>query len=100
MDTQKLIQEAKARFKHSEGKIYLQEKWLNRLHFASQGGMWKVDQQFLSFLSCAPASVVMVDTYSNPVLVDTRKLLDEAWNIYNTAMNGWLQEWQNFQNLR
>lgn len=100
MNTQKLIQEAKARFKHHENKLYLQEKYKSKLTFTSQGGMWTVTKDFLAFLSSASHNVIIQDDFGNPVQVDTQQLLEESWAVYNTAMSEWHQEYTALQNLR
>lgn len=100
MDTQKLITEAKARFKHHENKIYLQEKYGNSLTIVSQGGMWTITPEFLGFLASSPETVILKDNYGNPIRVETKKLYSEAVQIYNTTMEAWLQEYNNLKNLR
>ncbi len=94
MNTQRLIQEAKARFKHSESKIYLTEKYQSRLTFAHGGGMWNATTELMSFLSSSPqAEVVLLDNFGNPVLVNTSDLLGEAWTVYNNTMGDWYREY-------
>lgn len=100
MDTQKLIRDAKARFKYHESKIYLQEKYRNRLTFANQGGMWTVTPEFLGFLASAPEETVITDDYGNPIKVKTSILKDESWKLYNTIMGEWHAEYINLANLR
>ena len=51
MDTKTLIAEAKARFIHNSAKHYLAEKYNAKLIVADQGGLWKADQQTITFLS-------------------------------------------------
>lgn len=100
MDTQKLIKEAKARFKHQENKIYLQEKWNSKLVVVSQGGMWAVTQEFLAFLGTAPDNTVVLDYYGNPLKVNTKQLQEEAWTVYNNVMTEWFTEYEELKNLR
>ena len=51
MDTKTLISEAKARFNHNSAKAYLKEKYEAKLLVAEQGGLWKADQQTITFLA-------------------------------------------------
>lgn len=93
MDTNKLIAEAKARFKHYESKLYLEEKYLNRLFIAAQGGMWVVTPELLGFLRTAPHSVILRDSYNNPVQVNSAELLEDAQALYDEVMLAWLTEY-------
>lgn len=100
MNTQKLIQDVKARFKHNESKLYLQEKYRAKLTFTAQNGMWTATPEFLAFLTAAPEQTVIVDNFGNPVKVDTKSLLDRSWEIYTDTMDHWHQEYSNLQNFR
>lgn len=100
MDTATLIQEAKARFKHNESKIYLQDKYKARLTFAFNGGMWTATKDFLAFLNCTDGQIILADNYNNPVKVSAVDLREHAWKIYNDVMEAWLNEYQGLQGLR
>ena len=100
MDTTKLIQEARSRFKHHENKLYLQEKYCSRLTIPNQGGLWNITPEFLAFLSTAPSPAVIKDSYGNPVRVDTAELCKAAWSTYNTVMDEWNSEWLKLQSNR
>lgn len=95
MDTTQLIRDAKARFKFQENKIYLNEKYSNRLTFASQTGMWTATPELINFLYVAKHrqdSIVLKDNFGNPIRVNPSVLEDEAWKIYNHVMDDWLNE--------
>lgn len=100
MDTQKLLKEAKARFKHHENKLYLQEKYKNRLQFASQNGMWTASTNLITFLVNAPETVILVDDFGNPTKVYTQQLREDAWKIYDTTMREWFEEYTALSDLR
>jgi hypothetical protein len=100
VDTKTLITQAKARFKHQEAKLYLKEKYSNRLTLVSQNGLWSVTPEFLATLRSSPETVVLIDQYDNPVKVDTYELLAVAEELYNTVMNSWLQEWSELEKTR
>jgi hypothetical protein len=101
MDTNTLLTDIKARFAHNSAKAYLKEKYEAKLIVADQGGLWKADQQTISFLSCFTVDeVVLMDTFNNPVKVDREKLLSVLINMYDTVMQEWHQEWQELEKKR
>lgn len=100
MDTEKLVKEAKARFKHKEAKVYLTEKYINRLTFAYQGGSWTADMELISFLECFKGSIILIDNYRNPIKVNVTELAAEARRLYTEVMQEWYDEYQELQNLR
>jgi hypothetical protein len=104
MDTKTLLAEARARFNHNSAKAYLSEKFNAKLIVAEQGGLWKADQQTISFLSSMindyDDRVVLMDTFQNPVLVDRSELLSKLKSVYNTVMAEWYNEWKELENKR
>lgn len=101
MDTNSLLTEIKARFNHNSAKDYLKDKYESKLVFADQGGLWKASPEMLSFLRTSTSKeVVLVDTYANPVQVDTSKLLTKANSIYDTVMSEWAKEWKELESKR
>jgi len=104
MDTKTLLAEARARFNHNSAKAYLAEKFNAKLIVAEQGGLWKADQQTISFLSIMISDyddrVVLMDTFQNPVLVDRNELLSKLKSVYNTVMAEWYNEWKELENKR
>ena len=104
MDTKTLITEAKARFAHNSAKDYLQEKYDAKLLVAVQGGLWKADQETISFLTVMindyDDRVVIMDTFQNPVLVDRSELLTKLKDVYNSVMAEWYNEWKELESNR
>lgn len=104
MDTKTLISEAKARFAHNHAKAYLKEKYEAKLLVADQGGLWKADQDTISFLSVMindyDDQVILMDTFQNPVLVDRSQLLSTLKAVYNTVMAEWYNEWKELESKR
>jgi hypothetical protein len=104
MDTKTLITEAKARFAHNSAKDYLQEKYDAKLLVAVQGGLWKADQETISFLTVMindyDDRVVIMDTFQNPVLVDRSELLTKLKDVYNSVMAEWYNEWTDLESKR
>jgi hypothetical protein len=104
MDTKTLIAEAKARFNHNSAKAYLKEKYDAKLLVADQGGLWKADQQTITFLSVMSNDwddgVILMDTFQNPVLVDRSELLSKLKKVYNNVMLEWYNEWKELESKR
>lgn len=104
MDTKTLIGEAKARFNHNSAKAYLKEKYDAKLLVAAQGGLWKANQETISFLTVMindyDDKVVLMDTFQNPVLVDRSELLSKLKEVYNTVMAEWYNEWKELESKR
>ena len=101
MDTKELLKEIKARFNHNLAKDYLKDKYESKLIFADQSGLWKVTPEFLTFLrTSTEESVVLVDTYNNPVVVQRVKLLEKADKWYTDTMTEWANEWKQLEGQR
>lgn len=102
MDTKSLVLAAKARFNHNSAKAYLKEKYDARLLVADQGGLWKADQQTISFLKEWQISdeIVLIDTFDNPVKVDRTSLLLKLQDTYQSVMTEWYNEWKELESKR
>lgn len=102
MDTKTLLADAKARFNHNSAKAYLAEKYNAKLIVAEQNGLWKADAQTISMLSSLSdnESVVLIDTFNNPVKVNRIELLARLKQVYNTTMEQWHTEWQELESKR
>jgi hypothetical protein len=101
MDTKLLIAEAKARFNHNTAKAQLKDKYEAKFNLADQGGLWKADQNTISFLSSFDCqNIVMIDTFDNPVYIDREALLTKLQDTYHAVMAEWLDEWRALENQR
>lgn len=101
MDTNTLLTDIKARFSHNSAKAYLKEKYEAKLIVADQGGLWRADQQTISFLaSLTYINLVMIDTFGNPVEVNRQQLLDVLVSTYIEVMQEWHKEWQELESKR
>jgi len=101
MDTNTLLTDTKARFAHNSAKAYLKEKYESKLIVAAQGGLWKADQQTISFLaSSVRIDLVIIDTFGNPVKINRQQLLDVLEFTYVDVMQEWHQEWQELESKR
>jgi hypothetical protein len=102
MDTTTLIAEAKARFNHNSAKAYLKDKYDSKLIIADQGGLWRADQETISFLSSMKDDnfVIIMDTFDNPVQVNREELLKVLKSTYATVMLTWHKEWKELESKR
>ena len=102
MDTTTLIAEAKARFNHNSAKAYLKDKYDSKLIIADQGGLWRADQETISFLSSMSDDnfVIIMDTFDNPVQVNREELLKVLKDTYTSVMLSWHKEWKELESKR
>ena len=101
MDTKTLIKDAKARFSHNSAKAYLKEKYSSKLVIAEQGGLWRADAQTIGFLnSFSEKTLVVIDTFDNPVKVDRIELLESLTKTYTKIMTEWNSEWKELERKR
>ena len=101
MDTKTLISEAKARFNHNSAKAQLKDKYDSKLIVAEQNGLWKADAQTITLLATLDTkTVVLMDTFNNPVEVDRLKLLGILQTTYALVMQEWHDEWKELESKR
>lgn len=101
MDINKLISETKAKFNYNLAKTYLKEKYQNSLIFADQNGLWKATPELLSRLESSKVeTLILIDTYDNPVKVNRESLLQKAHTIYVDATEEYYNEWVELRKQR
>jgi len=101
MDTKTLITEAKARFNHNSAKSYLKEKYNAKLLLAEQGGLWRADATTISLLRAFDTpTLVLNDTFDNPVEVDRPLLLEKLTDVYTVIMSEYYAEWKHLEAKR
>lgn len=101
MDTKILITEAKARFSHNAAKAYLKDKYTSKLIIAEQGGLWKADAETIGFLNSFNAdTLILMDTFDNPVKVNRIELLSKLMEVYEQVMLTWYSEWKELEDKR
>lgn len=101
MDTKTLVNEARARFNHNAAKSYLKEKYETRLIVAEQGGLWKANLETINFLnSFSTETIILIDTFHNPVEVNRVDLLSKLKETYELVMGEWLKEWTELEKQR
>jgi len=101
MDTKTLLAETKARFNHNSARAQLKDKYDGKLIVADQGGLWRADQQTISFLnSVLWDEVILIDTFNNPVKVKRTDLLMKLCDVYSSVMEEWYREWKELEQKR
>jgi hypothetical protein len=101
MDTKLLITEAKARFNHNSAKAYLKDKYDSKFIVADQSGLWRANLETINFLNAShDESVVLIDSFDNPVKVNRSALLDKLMTTYKTTMDAWYDEWAELEKKR
>lgn len=102
MDTKKLLSDAKARFSHNSAKQQLKDKYQAKLSVASQGGLWKATPELIAYLSLSDLAdtVILLDSYENPILVNREDLHDVLQKTYNETMALWYAEFKEIENNR
>jgi hypothetical protein len=101
MDTKTLLAETKARFSHNAAKAYLKEKYDGKFLIAEQGGLWRAEPNIISFLNSGKSkTVILQDTFNNPVKVDRKSLSAKLQETYDNVMEEWYKEWQELESKR
>jgi len=94
MDTEQLISHGRARFDHAASKKLLKEKYLGKMIFAYNGGLWQAGPELLTLLQACPVEddIVIVDLYGNPIKIAPSELQHLALDRWQEQMNAWLIE--------
>ena len=102
MDTDQLLEHARARFNHEAARRLLREKYQARMLFAHAGGMWRAGPDLIVLLQAVPAEdpVVILDLYETPVRINPQELLELAMQHWQEQMNAWLIEHEQISDLR
>jgi hypothetical protein len=82
-------------------KRILREKIQTDLHFAHNGGLFKVTPELLAFVQSWPVNELYIeDTYQNPIEVDKQVFLVMAQQHYQKVMNRWHQQYTELKRAR
>jgi len=89
MNTNDLINHARARFDHEVARRVLKEKYEAKMLFAHCGGMFRAGPELINILNCCTCNkAVILDLYETPVSVDVlelKKLAEQRWQEQMTA---------------
>lgn len=102
MDTEKLYEQARARFDHATAKRVLKEKYEAKMIFAFAGGMWRAGPELLTTLHVCNemTPIVLLDLYGTPVKIVPSELFEKASQIWQEQMNAWLVEYEELSKKR
>lgn len=74
-------------------KRILREKIQTDLHFAENGGLFKVTPELLAFVATWPVDQIFLeDVYGNPIELSKQTFLVRAQQHYQIVMNTWHQQ--------
>lgn len=96
MNTENLIAHARARFDHVAARRVLKEKYMAKMMFAYNGGMWQAGPELLILLQSIPVEddVVLLDLYENPIKINPNELRYLALGRWQEQMNAWQVEYE------
>lgn len=101
MDIGNLLTAARTRFNHNSAKKYLKQKYENKLIIAEQGGLWKITPELIATLAIYPSkTLILVDMYDTPILLNKNAFLSKASSTYDTVMNEYKLEYEELKNNR
>jgi hypothetical protein len=98
MDTDKLVETARAKFAHEAARRVMKEKYEAKMLFAYRGGMWRAGPELLALLNFCRISkdseIVILDLYENPIKINTMELWNLAAERWQEQMNAWYIEYE------
>ena len=102
MNTENLIAHSRARFEHAAAKRTLKEKYLSKLIFAYNGGMFNAGPELINILKASEGQqgLYLLDLYETPVIVDYKELLNLAQTRWQDTMKLWFEEYEQFSKNR
>ena len=100
-DLPKIVEQVRLATDFQTNKQILREKIQTDLHFAHNGGMFKVTPELLAFVQSWPIETLYLeDVYQNPVEVDKQVFLVMAQQQYHRVMNEWHQQYAELRKIR
>jgi ornithine carbamoyltransferase len=100
-ELEKLTTEIRRATDYQVNKKILREKIQTDLHFAHNGGLFKVTPELLAFVSTWPIDTLYLeDTYQNPIEIDRQVFLVTAQQHYQQVMNRWHQQHAELKQIR
>ena len=101
MSTEQLLSQIRQATSYQQNKQILREKIQTDLHFAYNGGLFKVTPELLAFVATWPIDeLYLEDTYQNPIEIDRTVFLVQAQQHYQKVMNRWHDEHAELRKLR
>jgi hypothetical protein len=101
MSTEQLLSQIRQATSYQQNKQILREKIQTDLHFAHNGGLFKITPELLAFVATWPIDeLYLEDTYQNPVEIDRQVFLVQAQQHYQKVMNRWHNEHAELKRIR
>jgi hypothetical protein len=96
-----IVQQVRQATDYQINKRILREKIQTDLHFAHNGGLFKITPELLAFVQTWPVDeLYLEDTYQNPIEIDRMVFLVQAQQHYQTVMNCWHQQHAELRKIR
>lgn len=100
-DLSKIVDQVRLATDFQTNKQILREKIQTDLHFAFNGGMFKITHELLAFVQTWPTEFIYLeDVYQNPIEVDKQQFLVRAQQHYYRVMNEWHQQYAELRKIR
>jgi hypothetical protein len=101
MTIQPIVDQIKKSTDYQVNKTILREKIQTDLHFAHNGGLFKITPELLAFVATWPVpELFLEDAYQNPIEVDKQVFLVTAQQHYQKVMNSWHQQHAELKQIR
>ena len=100
-DLSKLVDQVRLATDFNINKTELRERIQTELHFAHNGGLFKITPELLAFVQSWPIDTLYLeDVYQNPIEVDKQVFLVTAQQHYHRVMNEWHQQYAELRKIR
>jgi len=100
-DIEKLTNEVRRATDYQANKKFLREKIQTDLHYAHNGGLFKITPELIAFTQGWPMDdMYLEDVYGNPIQVDRPVFLIQAQQHYQKVMNTWHQQHAELKKIR
>lgn len=100
-EIEKLTTEVRRATDYQANKKFLREKIQTDLHFAHNGGLFKITPALLAFVQSWPVDeLYLEDTYENPIQINRQVFLIQAQQHYQQVMNTWHQQHAELKKIR
>lgn len=101
MSTEDIVTQIKQSTDYQVNKRILREKIQTDLHFAHNGGLFKITPDLLAFVQTWPIDeLYLEDAYQNPIEIDKQVFLIMAQQHYQKVMNRWHEEHEKLKKIR
>lgn len=101
MQIDQLQQQAQLAYDHELAKRNIQQQMQSRLTVHHNDGVFVVDSELICFLnSWEEDQLILLDSYSFPIMINRLELLKKAKQRYQEVMNEWKLAWDQQTKIR